>query len=129
MLSSAAAPPKHAQEVMLTAAQSCHKLHTPAIKVAVVAVLKVTIIEGICDGTKRILMSRKACSKVPPNQTQAHWLKPSVWGCTTSNTPAKPVAMMSQLPKLTLTPSSSPESRAISKGVAMLMAVALAKGI
>ena len=96
MLSSAAAPPKHAQETMLTAAQSCHKLHTPAINVAVVAVHKVTIKDGMWEGTKRMLMSRKACNKVPPKQTQAQRLKPSAWGCTTNNTPIKPVAMMSQ---------------------------------
>jgi hypothetical protein len=77
MLSSAAAPPKHAQETILTVAQSCHKLHTPAINVAVVAVLKVTIKDGIFDGTNRMLMSRKACNKVPPKQTQAQRLKPS----------------------------------------------------
>ena len=56
---------------MLTTAQSCHKLHTPAISVAVVAVLKVTSKDGMWDGTKRMLMSRKACNKVPPKQTQA----------------------------------------------------------
>ena len=77
----------------------------------------------------RVITSRPACSTVPARHISAQALKPLAAGCTMSITPANPTPMAIHCEGRTRSLKSRMAISVMNRGVAMLMAVALASGM